>query len=83
MRRDLLSTMYEGVAGIVGAGPNPGASARNRKPSSPTRLVRLSGRWGWLILSPQHRLKSGHALRRNGLGPDAHRRGSGSTALVH
>jgi len=30
MRRDLLSLLYDRVAGIVAGGPCPGASARSR-----------------------------------------------------
>ena len=30
MRRDLLTRMYDWVAGIASYGPSPGASARNR-----------------------------------------------------
>jgi hypothetical protein len=30
MRHDLLTRLYDRVAGIAGDGPNPGASARSR-----------------------------------------------------
>lgn len=50
MRRDLRTKLYDGVAGIAGDRPSPGASARGRYAAGCLQDITLSGGWPTALL---------------------------------